>query len=355
MSLYKSLFRATYFLPFIFFASFPTTTNYSLQSYSFGSGSVVNSSTTTYAIEGNTGSNSGQSTSTINTTIKPGFIQTQQANVPVISTLDNGGGLYYNKLHFVVDNQANPTDALYLISVSTDNFVSNIAYLQTDGTLSSTLLLSDYQSYGVLGGASGSLIVGLNPSTTYYVRALATAGKFTESNFGPISSVATVAPILNFSLDTSTQPAAPFSVNLGSLNAGQIVTSSQTINTSISTNGASGGNVYISSQYGGLHSPSTNYTINSTSNDLATVPEDYGAQVANITVGSGGPLNSVNPYNTTGTQVGAVSQSMHSLYSSLNPINNGNGQLVLKAKTASTDTAATDYQDVLTFVASGNY
>ncbi len=341
--------------PLFLFASLPTTSNYSLQSFSFGSGGSANSSTTTYSIEGETGGNSGNNSSTINTTLKPGFIQSQQANVPKILTLDNGGGIFYNKLHFVLDNQSNPTDALFLISVSTDNFVSNITYLQPDGTLSSSLLLSDYQSYASFGGAAGSYIIGLNPSTTYYVRALATNGQFAESGFGPISSQTTAPPTLSFSLDTSTQSTGPYVVSLGDLLSGQIVTSTQTINTSISTNGASGGNIYVSSLYGGLHSPSSNYTITSTSGDLTSLSEGYGAQATSAISSTGGPLLIESPFNSSGTAVGGLSQIMQSVFSSNNPLSGGVGQLILKAKSASTDVSSTDYQDVLTFVASANF
>ena len=342
-------------LPLLLFATFPSTTNYSLQSFSFGSGGVANSATTTYSIEAQTGGNSGGVSSTSNDSVKPGFIQVEQANEPKILSIDNGSGLYYNKLHFVLDNQSNPSDSLFLISVSTDNFVSNITYLQPDGTLSSSLLLTDYQTYVSFGGATGSYIIGLNPSTTYYVRALATNGKFTESGFGPTVSQATAAPSLTFSLDTSTQVSGPYSVSLGNLLSGQIVTSTQMINASISTNGASGGDVYISSLYGGLHSPSSNYTISSTSGDLSVLSEGYGAQAIGASSSSGGPLLIESPFNSTGSSVGGLSQIMQSIFSSNTPLSSGVGQLVLKAKSASTDVSSSDYQDVLTFVASANF
>ena len=351
----SSLIFGSVLIPLSIFASFPATTNYSLQSYSFGSGGSAGSATATYSLEGETGGNSGQSTSTINTTLKPGFIQTQQANVPQIATLDNGSGLFYNKLHFVLDNQSNPTDALFLVSVSTDNFTSNITYLQPDGTLSSSLLLSDYQTYTAFGGVTGSYIIGLTPSTTYYVRALATNGQFTESQYGPAASQATAAPTLSFSLTTSTQSVGPYSVDLGSLLSGQITTSTQTINTNITTNGASGGDVYVSSLYGGLHSPSTSYTINSSSGDLSLSPDGYGAQATSTSTSSGGPLNIVGPFNVSGNSVGALSQIMQSIFSSSSPLGGGVGQLVLKAKSSSTDVSSTDYQDILTFVAAGNF
>jgi hypothetical protein len=142
-------------------ATLPTTSNYTLNSYGFGSGGTASTKTTTYALNGLSGELNGQPTSTTNNGGQPGFVQTEHANVPKLSDLDNNAGIYYNKLHFIIDNQNNPTDATFLISVSTDNFASVTDYLQPDGTLSTTLSTSDYQTYTAWGGSSGSFIIGL--------------------------------------------------------------------------------------------------------------------------------------------------------------------------------------------------
>lgn len=337
------------------FGALPATTNYKLNSYGFGSGGTANSHTTTYSLEGTTGELNGQTGTSTHLT-KPGFIQTEQANVPKLSALDNDGGLYYNKLHFVIDSQNNPTDATYLIAVSTDNFATNTTYVQPDGTLSSTLSTSDYQTYSAWGGASGSVIIGLQPGTNYYAKVRATQGKFTESAYGPVTGpVATGNQSITFSLVTSSQSTPPFSVSLGSLVAGTVNTTAQTINTGLTTNGASGGDVYITSLNGGLKSSSTGYQINAVSNDLSSVAEGFGAQNSSVTQTSGGPFTVVSPYNGTANNVGIISSTTRSLYTSTAPVTGGSGVLVLKAKSATTDVAATDYQEVLTFVAAGNF
>ncbi len=337
------------------FAVLPATSNYQLQSYGFGSGGTANSQTATYSLEGTVGELSGQSSATANNTVKPAFIQTEQAHVPKLASIDNNGGLYYNKLHFVIDNQGNPSDATFLIAVSVDNFVADTRYLQPDGTLSSTLNTSDYQTYSAWGGVSGSLMIGLLPSTTYSVKLRATQGKFTESAYGPLSTQATAAPSITFSLQTSTQVSPPYSVGLGTLNAGSIATTSDTINTSLTTNGASGGDVYIRGQNGGLKSTSTSYQISALSNDLSSVSEGFGAQNSSIGQTSGGPFMVLSPYNTSGTNVGIIDSIMRSLYTSSGPVTAGNGVLVLKAKSAATDPAASDYQEILTFVAAAHF
>lgn len=342
-------------LGLVFFSALPATSNYKLNSYGFGSGGTANSQTATYSLEGTSGEISGQTTSTVNAKTKPGFIETQQANVPKLASIDNNGGQYYNKLHFVIDNQSNPTDATFLISASTDNFVTDIRYLQPDGTLSTTLATNDYQTYAAWGGSSGSLMIGLLPSTTYNVRLRATQGKFSESAYGPISSQATAAPSLTFSLVTSAQPSPPYSVSLGTLSAGTVNTTPDTINTVLTTNATTGGDVYLSSQNGGLKSSATSYQINAVSNDLSSVSEGFGAQNSSIGQTSGGPYSVVSPYNGSANNVGIINTITRSLYTSSTPITGGSGTLLLKAKSKSTSVAATDYQEILTFVAAGNF
>ncbi len=340
---------------FVLLAALPATTNYKLNSFGFGSGGTANTQTATYSLEGVSGELNGAPTSTVNATTKPGFVQAEQANVPKLTSLDNNGGAYYNKLHFVIDNQNNPTDATYLVSVSTDNFVSNFQYVQADGTLATTLLLSDYQTYTTWGGAGGSTMIGLTPSTTYYVRVRATQGKFSESAYGPILSQATAAPTISFSLQTSAGPIPPYTVGLGTLTSGTVSTGAQTINTTFSTNGNSGGDVYVSGKNGGLLSSSTSYIINAISNDLSVVSEGFGGQNTSVSQVSGGPYTVQSPYNGVGNNVGVIGNLTRSLYSSSSPVTTGTGILSLKAKPSSTAVAATDYQEVLTFTASANF
>lgn len=296
------------------FAAFPATTNYQLNSYGFGSGGVANSGTSTYSLEGSSGDLSTTNATNGTTSTKTGFVQTEQANVPKLQSLDNNGGLYYNRLHFVIDKQGNPTDAKYLIAVSTDNFASNSSYLQPDGTLSATLSLSDYQTYSSWGGSSGSLIIGLNPSTTYSVRLKATQGKYTESAYGPSTSQATAGSAsIVFGLVTSNQSTPPLSIGMGLLDAGSIVTSAQTINTSLTTIGTTGGEIYVRSSNGGLRSASTNYKITSASADLGAASEGYGGQSAGTSQSSGGPLTVSTPYNGTSGSVGIIDSTLRTV------------------------------------------
>lgn len=331
------------------FATLPTTTNYGLNSYGFGSGSTASSTTTNYALEGNTGEISGQTPSTATYSAKPAFIQTQQANVPKIATFDNGSGTYYNKLHFVIDQQSNPSDALYLLQISTtSNFSSGVSYVQNDLTTNSTLVLSDYQTYAALGSASGTNIIGLLPNTTYYLRAKATQGKFTESDYGPIAGpVSTVNPQLSFSLSTNTE-------NLGSLLAGSVINAPSTIDVTFATNAASGGDVYINGLNTGLHSPRASFTIPSATGDLSSLSHGFGAQVT-TTGATSGSFSSVSPYNLTANNVGLTDTTIRRIMTTSGPLVGGTGSVLLKAKSAATDPAAPDYTETLTMLASASF
>ena len=330
----------------LLFASLPSTTHYQLNSYGFGSGGTANSSTATYAIEGGSGEVNAPPVSTTTYGGKPGFIQTQQANVPKISSFTNPSN-YYNKLHFVIDEQGNPSDALYALSISTDNFASDIRFVKSDLTVGGSLALSDYQTYTMWGGSGGADIIGLLPSTTYYLRAKATQGKFTESAYGPASSVATVSPQLTFSLSTN-------SLAMGSLLANTVVDAPQTINVTFATNGSSGGDVYISGATGGLFSSRASATIPSATGDLSSLSHGFGAQVTSVAASSG-TLSKASPYNSSGQNVGITDPTLRTILTTSGPLVGGTGSVQIKAKSAATDAAAGDYTETLTMLASASF
>lgn len=330
-----------------FFAVMPATPNYQLDSYGFGSGGTANSTTSNYALEGISGEVAGQTTLTANYSAKPGFTETQQANVPKVSSFDNGSGAYYNKLHFVIDQQSNPSDALYALSISTDNFSSDIRYVKSDLTVGATLALTDYKTYAAWGGASGTNVIGLLPNTTYYLRAKATQGKFTESGFGPAASASTVNPSLSFSISTS-------SLALGSLPAGSVVDAPATIDITFATNALSGGDVYISGLNAGLYSARTSSTITSATADLAVASRGFGARVT-VTGASSGTFSSVSPYNGAANNVGITDTTIRKIMTATAPVVGGSGSVIIKAKSVSTDPASNDYTETLTMLASASF
>lgn len=341
----------------ILFAALPATSTYKLNSYGFGSGGTAGSSTSTYSLEGITGEIVGASSSTSTYTVKPGFIETQQGNVPKV-TLDNNSGVYYNKLHFVIDTQSNPTDATYALQISTDiNFVSNVNYIKSDLTVGSTLALTDYQTYSQWGGASGSNVIGLTPGTTYYVRSKVTTGKYTETGYGPAGSQATASPSITFSLSASDSSNPP-TVALGTLATSNPPTVAPvTINLSLDTNAVSGGNVYISGKNAGLKSPTVaGALINSATADLSSAASGFGVQKNSITQGSVGTLSVINPpYGSTANNVGLVDTTIRSIFTSSGPLTGASATVKVIAKATLQTPAASNYSETFTLIAAGTF
>lgn len=334
-------------------AALPSTTNYQLNSYGFGSGGGT-TGTSNYSLEGITGEAGGSTGVTSNYNIKPGYVETQQANVPKV-TLSNPSG-YYDKIHFVIDQQNNPSDAKYAIQVQTGSgcgdFASNISYIKSDNTLGPSLTTTDYQIYSVWGGSAGANIIGLSPGTTYCARAKATQGTYTESAYGPSSSAATSGQTISFCLYTTGSCAGGGnSVAFGSLLTSVVNNAPNNIGLDFATNANFGGNIYISSVNGALKSSSQAGTpINSSSGDLSAAGSGYGARLT-----AASQLTKVPPYDGSSDNIGALTTSYSILLSANSPVSSGGGTLLLKAKPSTSTYAANDYADALTIVAAASF
>jgi hypothetical protein len=325
------------------FAAITSSTSYKLNSYSVDSGSTNSASSTTYKLNATSGDTEGSASSSATLKAKSGAIEAIQANVPTAPTLSTNSGAYYNKINFVVNTASNPTDATYSIAVSTTSNFTVTNYVQADGTLNTTAV---YQTYSVWGSGVGTLVVGLTPNTSYWFKVNAIQGRFTASSYGPSATIATGTPNLSFSV-------TPTTLNLGSLLAGSIVTSS-TISFTYATNAYNGGSIYTSGSDTGLKSPSSsNYIIQVTppSGNLAALAEGFGLQA--LTASS--PLALVAPYNGTSNVVGAIYTTFQPVYTASTPVTTGTATAVLKAKTSVSTPNATDYTDTLTFVAAASF
>ncbi len=335
----------------------PASTSYQLQNYSFGSGGTSNATSTDYAAETLAGEQSQGLLSSAAYKAGTGLQYTNQADVPPAPTFTNPSN-YYNKLHIVLATGGNPTDTLFAIAISTDGFVADTRYVQSDATIGATLGLEDYQTYAAWGGASGMDIIGLAAGTTYTVKVKAWQGKFTETGYGPTAAVATSNPQLSFDIDIGTSSSDENEIrdiDLGSLPAGSVVTSGNRVWIDLDTNGTTGGKVYVSSANGGLYSSTASHTISSATADLSAAQSGFGAQGASVAQGSGGPLALVAPYNGSSDTVGVTNTTIREIFSTSAPITAGRGSFVLKAKSANTTPAAGDYVETLTVIASGSF
>ena len=336
-------------------AANPSSTNYILNNYDFGSGGVSDASSSNYRLNATSGTQNSSPQSGANYNIGTGNNNAQQANVPTI-TLQNTDN-YYNKLRFTIGPQNNPSDAKFAIAISGDDFATT-QYIQSDNTVGAALGAEDYKTYASWGGAGGALVVGLQPSTTYKVKSRAIRGVFTETGYGPVALAATVDPELSFDIDvaptdTSTDP--PFTLSLGDLLPGSVVTSTDKIWISLATNAEGGAAVYLGSQNAGLLSSTSATTITSATADLGSAASGYGIQSQSATQSSGGPFSAQSPYTGSSDNVGGILQSLSPLYVSTGPLSGGRASMAVKAKSAVTTPAGNDYQDILTLIAAGTF
>lgn len=335
----------------------PASTTYQLKDFGFGTGGAGNTASSTYAIDGISGEQSGGNLDGSTYDLGSGLLFTNQANVPPAPTFTNPSN-YYNKLKIVLDIGGNPSDTLFAIAISTDDFVSDTRYVQSDDTVGASLGIEDYQTYTAWGSGSGTLIIGLLPSTTYKVKVKAWQGKFTETGYGPTATAATVSPKLTFDIDvsaTDTNTDPPFSTNFGNLLAGTVTDSPQKIWVDFDTNAESGGRVYVAASNAGLESTVTNYTIDAVTGNLTSLSEGFGAQGYSATQSAGGPLTVTTTYDLTSNNVATTDTTIREIFTTSNPVTAGRGAFLLKAKSSAVTPAASDYTESLTVIASASF
>lgn len=338
----------------LFFAASPASSSYTLKSYDFGSGGTESSSSTNYAVDGTAGTQAGAPASSATYSLKSGENPTQDANVTPKPTLTNPDG-YYDRLKLVLNTGGNPTDTVYLIAISSDNFATT-RYVQTDNSIGASYTILNYQSYTSWGGASGFYIMGLAQGTTYEVKVRPMQGKFSEAAYSPKSdAVATLTPSLSFGIATTLAGSPPFLVGFASLAPNSIFAGDADGTLSLSSNAKLGGTVYIKSLNGGLKSNRAGFTLASATADLSAATTGYGAQVTSATQTTGGPFASIAPYNGSANNVGALSTVLQPILLSSNPVFGASATVRFKAKTTFTTPAETDYTDTVTVVAAMNY
>lgn len=333
----------------------PISSNFQLLDYGFGSGGVATSSSTNFMLQAIAGEVETASESSTNFILGPGLTSTLEPNTPGAPTFTNPSN-YYNKLSLTINNANNSSDTTFAIMVASNaaTFSSSVYYVQADNTLGFNPV---WQTYSAWGSGSGFTLIGLFSGTTYYARVAARRGTFQQGRYGAVSSAATINPTFTFSLSTTSQPSPPFSVSIGNLTPGSVTTSSDKVNVTISTNTTNGGLIYLYGTNAGLKSTTAgNYNISSSSTDLNSALEGYGARGTSVTQSAGGPMEFISPYNGSGQNVGVIDTSKRAIADSSNtPVTSGQTSFELKAKAKNTTPSATDYSDILTIVATGSF
>lgn len=278
----------------------------------------------------------------------------------------------YNRARFEIDSNNNPTDTLYAVQVSTDNFVADIQYI--DGIsfaleTSVSRTLSDYLTKATWETPTFNL-QGLAPNTSYQVRFTALHGDFTESQAGPYASATTTAALISFDLDIASQvgvaseSAAPYVVDLDTIYRGAPVTTSDDIIWIDADTNASGGIAIVQrGKFGGLYSAAATHLLTSATADLSSIAKGFGIQryynSQSFGLGGGqgelGILTAQTNYAGSGANVGIVPTVDTQLFYADAPLRNGRAGLYVRAKADNTVPVGTDYTEDVTFTTAGLY
>jgi hypothetical protein len=276
----------------------------------------------------------------------------------------------YDRARFEIDPQNNPDDTLYAIQISTDDFASDLRYIdgvtqrpidETERTLDEYLTKTDWED-------SETNIRGLLSSTEYWIRIVALHGDFTESEPGPSVSATTAGASMNFDLDvaddsgTSAESSPPFAISFTDesllISNGPATTAQNLIWIDAETNALGGFAILQRGLNGGLFSSSQSYTIASDDADLDGTVEGFGLQDFYTsqqydTGGGNGSLaaiSTITEYNVSANQVGKIDTSYLKVYQTDGPTKEGRMGLKLLARVSGSAPSATDYVEDITVV-----
>ncbi len=334
----------------------PFSSNYKLQGFGLGNAGGAVMDSVSYEMVGSAGELSADNMLGSNYDLGAGLAFVRQANEATVAIFDNPSS-YYDKLHFVIGTWDNPSDTKYAVAISPDNFVTTY-YVKSDNTIGLTLAPTDYQTYNSWGGATGTTVIGLEASTTYKMKIKARHGKFTETGWGPIASAATVSRQLTFDIDVSAadeETASPYSIDLGNLDPGSVVDSTERIWVDLDTNANNGASVYVYGQYTGLYSAAVGTTITAVSGNLAALSSGFGVQGMGASQVSGGPITIDSFYDLSADVVGITDTVVRQIFVTSNPVTAGRARFMIKAKSETITPVSDDYTETLTVIAAAHF
>jgi hypothetical protein len=275
-----------------------------------------------------------------------------------------GGTGCYDRARFEIDTNDNPSDTLYAVQISTDNFSSDIQYI--DG---SSYEPEAYSSHNINDFRTKTQwetdtfnVLGLTEGTQYYLRIIALHGDFTQTEEGPEDTATTAVTSSSFDIDiagtggTSDETDPPFTITFtgdNSLLAGAgTVTADNLIWMDAETNGSGGFAIVQKGENGGLYSTTHSVQIDSVTGDLDNLGEGFGLQsyYVDYNTTSIGDISVMTNYNGSIANVGIVDTDWNKIYDANGPIIDGRMSLYLKARAGTDKEGATDYNETITFV-----
>lgn len=113
----------------------------------------------------------------------------------------------YNKARFEIEEYTNPSDTLYTVQISEDNFVSDVRCVSGSTFMPTSLSNCDINDFRTKEYWETEVfnIKGLDANTQYYIRISALHGDFTQSDYSAISSATTSMGFVEFDIDIATE------------------------------------------------------------------------------------------------------------------------------------------------------
>jgi hypothetical protein len=276
-----------------------------------------------------------------------------------------GTGGCYDKARFEVITNSNPSDTLYTIAISTDNFVNDIQYIdgatfrpEAEGNHD----INDFRTQAYW-EAEVFNIKALASNTLYSIKISALHGDFTQSDYSKTSSTTTGIGSIFFDIDiassggTTAESSSPYTVAFSGaddlVGGAAATTAPNLVWLDIDSNSSGGVAVIQFGKNGGLYSTTTTQTISSSSTNLDTTLEGFGLQsfyMYNDTSGFLGDLTATTNYAGTLNNVGAITTTANKIYDGDGPISNGRVAMYLIAKAGTDKVPATDYSEEIYFV-----
>ncbi len=277
----------------------------------------------------------------------------------------------YNKARFEIQEYTNPSDTLYTVQISEDNFASDVKCISGSTFMPTSLSNCDINDFRTKEYWENEVfnIKGLDSSTQYYIRISALHGDFTQSDYSSTASATTSLGFVEFDIDIATssgytvESAPPYSVSFSGddklIPGAGAVTAPNLVWLDLLTNAEGGVAIINEGENGGLYSPTTTETIISSNLDLdGSLAEGFGLQNYYIDYSSStylGTITATTNYSGSGNVVGEVLTDPRKVYDASGPINSGRMGLYLKARAAVDRSPATDYSEFITFVSVGRY
>lgn len=261
---------------------------------------------------------------------------------------------------------SNPSDTLYAIMISTDNFVSDIRYIDASTFMpetSTTHNINDFMTKTDWESETFN-IQGLEAGKTYYLKAFALKGDFTQTEAGPIKSATTATGTVFFDIDIAnstgytTETSSPYSISFTGayelIGGSAAITAGDRIWMDVQTNSQGGFAIIGNGTNGGLYSSTTTETITSATADLDDVSSGFGLQNEYIDYDTSSPLygsiSTESIYAGSINSVGSISTTPQKIYDGNGPIVDGRMALKVIAKPGTSYTPASDYQESITLI-----